>query len=1596
MKGKIKRIFSSATAIVTAIAILLTGTLAWYAGSSAVNAFRDSGGTTPPIEAGDTGANLHDHFGDPGVGGTIDKNVFVENTGLNDVFVRIKLSERLDNDVWVLHQPKGGSVASHLDSRFTWAMGNSTAYPYRSIKDSTQWTSSSALNGNKSHLIADALGFAKEALGPSGEGVIVKTGGSPTNKSTQLAQVVTMAAYKAMTVEARRAFVGWVYDVDGYAYWSQPLAPGAATGLLLDSVTVPTKGTATYEYDIKVDMEYVDITDLGAWTDGDVIKEGPKEGGTVDKASPDGKDLLEFIAVSGFSFDIREIVLNIGEAYPSVPVAKDTETGATVTVERWTNSNPSVVDVNAATGAISAAKAVGETIVTGIIGDKSATYKITVRSNLQVGDGDEDEEILRDADGNIIGAKMSIKVGEERTIPTIKNSSGTVITPASLTWTGLDANIATFDESTGLVRGIKVGTIRIVGAHASGNSATIEIDVAAADARDLSVADKDKEVTLEVGETHEAPKVYDEDGVEVEDTITWEVDPESENPNVVEIDSNGNITAKEPGKVTIIGDDGQGNKVDYEVIVKDDLTAGNPEELEDLSGHGGELGARGIIVPLGDTVAPPIIRGLNGIVPATNFAWTTEDASKVTVSASNGRVTGVAVTTTPVTITGTDANDNKVKFLVVVVAKGFTTSHGNAVVELDIDESRNAPTVYDGSTVVPASTITWRIAPETSSVVELNTTSGRIVAKNPGTVTIIGKDTYGNEASYTVRVKNKLNADDGSLEDIPAIEGGGRGIVVPLGDTVNPPTIRGLDGVISATEFSWSRPASASDKVTVNATNGRVTGIGLTEGTPVIVTGTHRISTDTVTFRVAVVEKRLTTSQTGSLVLDIGDTRPAPTVYDGPHTPANEVTIASWRTASNSSDVVEVNATTGVIVAKGPGEVIIIGRDAAGNEARYTVIVRDELKTGDDDDDDLEDLSEYGYTGRGMVIRLGDTVNMPIINGYNSEITPDKLNWIMTPAGKVTMTMVTEGGKVVGKLTGVEKTAPGVPVTIDGKDIGERNEVRFLVIVLEKEFTLDGEEKAINIGGTGDAPKVYDGAKTPANEVNVTWTIDTSKGNPDAVTIDGNGKITAQETGTATIVGADSDGNTVSYDVTVTNVFDPEEDTVSVQKDKAVDIPEIRDAQGKVVELDRLTWTTTDNTKVEVDGGKIKGLEATAPASVTITGTDNRGNKVEIDVIITAPDAKDLEVIEPLPQGTLNVGGTYEATDVPVVIVEGDTTENPVPIVRWESGNQAIATVGETNGLVTAVAVGTVTIRGFDIDNNLVTYNVTVTNKMPSPEPVGVDRDADAAIPAIVDVQGNTIASTALTWTSSAPTIAVVNTTTGKIDGLLKGTATLRGTDSVTENYVEIIVEVDDLDISVKLEKAINPDVLENGYRPPNTYLHQDYIAETCKIGDNQGLGPAGDDKFQIIPYYVRFEDPNFLNGSNDGTGGWEDNFAQIPKSKLLSDDPDVAEYVANVELVGRDIPEGSVKQWYMAMHGGPFDMEKNVYVYNLPNYHTYFRSGLSRRYNPAEPVTAIYTDPVTGDTAEIQIEVKVQFEGTIIYSPDYLPGGKYVHLMLP
>ena len=204
-----------------------------------------------------------------------------------------------------------------------------------------------------------------------------------------------------------------------------------------------------------------------------------------------------------------------------------------------------------------------------------------------------------------------------------------------------------------------------------------------------------------------------------------------------------------------------------------------------------------------------------------------------------------------------------------------------------------------------------------------------------------------------------------------------------------------------------------------------------------------------------------------------------------------------------------------------------------------------------------------------------------------------------------------------------------------------------------------------------------------------------------------------------------------------------------------------------------VTWTSSAPTIATVSNqGVVTGV---ALGVAIVTATSTADNSLEgTSTITVAPVVRQIAIAPPTSTSLfLGQSVTLAAT------VTADAGASQA--ITWSSSNSAIATVTAA-GVVTAVSVGSVNITAVSAVDSSKTASVTLTT-------LSRALTISLSVPALTVTAGNSATlvatvladpgiSTAVTWTSSAPTVATVNN--GVVTGVTNGAATVTAT-SVAE-----------------------------------------------------------------------------------------------------------------------------------------------------------------------------------------------------------------------
>jgi uncharacterized protein YjdB len=205
-----------------------------------------------------------------------------------------------------------------------------------------------------------------------------------------------------------------------------------------------------------------------------------------------------------------------------------------------------------------------------------------------------------------------------------------------------------------------------------------------------------------------------------------------------------------------------------------------------------------------------------------------------------------------------------------------------------------------------------------------------------------------------------------------------------------------------------------------------------------------------------------------------------------------------------------------------------------------------------------------------------------------------------------------------------------------------------------------------------------------------------------------------------------------------------------------------------------VTWSSGDTAVATVNNATgvinaVAGGSATITATSTVVPTKTADATVNVVVPITGLNLNSATLI--LDKGD----PPYTLTPV---FAPGDTTQTSI---TWTSRDTAVATV--SGGVVTAVGGGTATITAISTADSGISAACEVTVTVPlvgislSPNPLKVEEGSTGSFTVIYTPPDTT--QKGVTWSGGDVSVATVNSATGLINAVAKGTTTITATSTV-------------------------------------------------------------------------------------------------------------------------------------------------------------------------------------------------------------------------
>lgn len=460
----------------------------------------------------------------------------------------------------------------------------------------------------------------------------------------------------------------------------------------------------------------------------------------------------------------------------------------------------------------------------------------------------------------------------------------------------------------------------------------------------------------------------------------------------------------------------------------------------------------------------------------------------------------------------------------------------------------------------------------------------------------------------------------------------------------------------------------------------------------------------------------------------------------------------TWSSSDPGVAAVDEN---GFVTPLRPGTARITATAASG--AKGSVRLRVRVPT---DGIALNQAEMTVFTGKTASLRA----TVAPANAYNRRVTWTSSNpAVATVNGSGSVKGHSEGAAVITATAAQGQTAQCV-VTVQ---VGARS------------LSLTAETSTVFLGTDGVQLAA---AVSPDNTTDKT--IAWKSSNPGVAAVDAGGHVSPVSAGSARITAETVNGIrrslTVYVRVPVASVA-LERDALTVYAGKS---ERIRTAVGPASAYDkRLTWTSSDPSVAAVNGsGSVTGRsEGTAVITATASSGVSASCMVRVEVGV-----RSVSLTAPDKSVYLGEAGLQLSASVAPVNATNRT-------ITWSSSRPEVASVDE-NGLVRAVSSGTAVITA--AASNGVKKTVSIRVYAP-PTSVSFNRtELTVAVRRserlIADVQPESAFNRKVTWVSSDPSVATVNSS-GKITGKKVGSCRIiardiRGHEAVCTVYVEVPV----------------------------------------------------------------------------------------------------------------------------------------------------------------------------------------------------------------
>lgn len=355
-------------------------------------------------------------------------------------------------------------------------------------------------------------------------------------------------------------------------------------------------------------------------------------------------------------------------------------------------------------------------------------------------------------DFDVSKSEVTLAIQSTYQVEVIQNKA--VQKNSDYSWKSMDSNIATVNQE-GLVTAVNKGETTII-VKSKKTKKEKKIRITAVDIEVTDLHFKSSQITMKVNESASIHPIVNND-----EEIIISLDWLSSDPEIVEVDDQGHLTAHKEGTATIMAQDPNSGilaEIIVEVVGKNEEK--DPQDTNSNSNTNGTPNTVAVQSIALDTKDTTLQKGDKITIHATikpdnatnkTVLWSSSNSKVVTVK--NGTITAIGNGTATITAT---TQDGKKKATVKITVKEKTIP----VTSLSLDKKELSLTV--GQTYTLAATIKPNNASNKNITWTSNNTSvatvenGKVVAVNAGSATITATTQDGKlKATVTVKVQKK-------------------------------------------------------------------------------------------------------------------------------------------------------------------------------------------------------------------------------------------------------------------------------------------------------------------------------------------------------------------------------------------------------------------------------------------------------------------------------------------------------------------------------------------------------------------------------------------------------------------------------------------------------------------------------------------------------------------------------------------------------------------------------------------------------------------------------------------------------------------------